>query len=52
MAEKTYILNNLCCPQCAAKIEKHVAALEGVSWALVDFSVQRLTIETPDPERW
>ncbi|MDR0624384.1 MAG: cadmium-translocating P-type ATPase [Treponema sp.] len=52
MTRKTYLLEGLCCPKCAAKIEKHVGALEGVSRALVDFSVQKLTIETRDSGRW
>ncbi|MDR2798828.1 MAG: cadmium-translocating P-type ATPase, partial [Treponema sp.] len=50
--KREYMLDNLCCPKCAAKIEKHISALEGVSRALVDFSVQKLTIETQDSERW
>ncbi|MDR0723127.1 MAG: cadmium-translocating P-type ATPase [Treponema sp.] len=50
--KREYILDNLCCPKCAAKIEKHIGALEGVSRALVDFSVQKLTIETRNPEHW
>ncbi|MDR1986828.1 MAG: cadmium-translocating P-type ATPase [Treponema sp.] len=50
--KREYILDNLCCPKCAAKIEKHISALEGVSRALVDFSVQKLTIETRDSARW
>jgi Cd2+/Zn2+-exporting ATPase len=50
--KREYVLDKLCCPKCAAKIEKHVAALEGVSRALVDFSVQKLTIEARDSGRW
>ena len=50
--KREYILDNLCCPKCAAKIEKHVAALEGVSNVLVDFSVQKLTIETRNAGQW
>jgi Cd2+/Zn2+-exporting ATPase len=50
--KREYILDKLCCPKCAAKIEKHVAALDGVSNALVDFSVQKLTIETKDSGLW
>jgi Cd2+/Zn2+-exporting ATPase len=46
------MLDNLCCPKCAAKIEKYVAALDGVSCALVDFSIQKLTIETRDSGLW
>jgi Cd2+/Zn2+-exporting ATPase len=50
--KREYILDKLCCPKCAAKIEKHIAALDGVSNALVDFSVQKLTIETRDAGQW
>ncbi|MDR1219924.1 MAG: cadmium-translocating P-type ATPase [Treponema sp.] len=49
---REYVLHNLCCPQCAAKIEKHVSALDGVSRAVVDFSVQKLTIETQNAGLW
>ncbi|MDR0720146.1 MAG: heavy metal translocating P-type ATPase, partial [Treponema sp.] len=45
MTRKSYTLDNLCCPKCAAKIEKHVAALDGVNGALVDFAAQKLIIE-------
>jgi Cd2+/Zn2+-exporting ATPase len=48
MMRNTYTLEGLCCPNCAARIEKYVGALEGVSRALVDFSVQKLTIEAED----
>jgi Cd2+/Zn2+-exporting ATPase len=50
--KREYILDRLCCPRCAAKIEKHVAALEGVNSALVDFSVQKLTIEARNAGQW
>jgi Cd2+/Zn2+-exporting ATPase len=53
--KREFALDNLCCPRCAAKIEKHVGALDGVSRALVDFSVQKLVIEideTQNAERW
>jgi Cd2+/Zn2+-exporting ATPase len=50
--KREYMLDNLCCPNCAAKIEKHVGALEGVSRALVDFSVQKLTIEAQNAGQW
>jgi Cd2+/Zn2+-exporting ATPase len=49
---REYMLDNLCCPKCAAKIEKYVAALDGVSRVLVDFSVQKLTIEIRDSGLW
>ncbi|MDR2305291.1 MAG: heavy metal translocating P-type ATPase, partial [Treponema sp.] len=50
--KREYILHNLCCPKCAAKIEKHIGALEGVNRALIDFSVQKLTIEMRDSGLW
>jgi Cd2+/Zn2+-exporting ATPase len=50
--KREYILDKLCCPKCAAKIEKHIAALEGVSNAIVDFSVQKLTIEAKNAGQW
>jgi Cd2+/Zn2+-exporting ATPase len=43
--KREYTLDKLCCPKCAAKIERHVAALEGVNGALVDFAAQKLIIE-------
>ncbi|MDR2447841.1 MAG: cadmium-translocating P-type ATPase [Treponema sp.] len=49
---REYVLHKLCCPKCAAKIEKYVAALEGVSRAVVDFSVQKLTIEAQNAGLW
>jgi Cd2+/Zn2+-exporting ATPase len=51
MIKKTYILEGLCCPHCAAKIEKSVGALDEVSQALVDFPGQRLTVEARNAER-
>jgi Cd2+/Zn2+-exporting ATPase len=50
--KREYILDKLCCPTCAANIEKRIGALEGVSRALVDFSVQKLTIEAKDSQSW
>jgi Cd2+/Zn2+-exporting ATPase len=50
--KREYILDNLCCPKCAAKIEKHIAAIKGVSNVVVDFSIQKLTIETRDAGQW
>ncbi|MDR2629480.1 MAG: cadmium-translocating P-type ATPase [Spirochaetaceae bacterium] len=50
--KREYILHNLCCPKCAAKIEKHIGALEGVNRALVDFSVQKLVIEAQNAGLW
>jgi Cd2+/Zn2+-exporting ATPase len=42
---KEFILEGLCCPNCAKKIEKGAAALSGVTAAAIDFAGQRLTLE-------
>ncbi|MCL1865095.1 MAG: cadmium-translocating P-type ATPase [Spirochaetes bacterium] len=45
---KTYILQGLECPNCAAKIESAVQKLNGVSSASVNFITARLNIEMTD----
>jgi Cd2+/Zn2+-exporting ATPase len=45
LTKKELYLEGLCCANCAAKIEKEVAALDGVKSANVDFVSQKLTIE-------
>ncbi|MDR2518162.1 MAG: heavy metal translocating P-type ATPase, partial [Spirochaetaceae bacterium] len=45
MIQKTYLLDGLCCPSCAAKIEKRIAALAGVRQVILDFAAQKLSIE-------
>ncbi|MDR2656784.1 MAG: cadmium-translocating P-type ATPase [Oscillospiraceae bacterium] len=42
---KEFILEGLCCPVCAKKIEKGAAALSGVTAAAIDFAGQKLTLE-------
>ncbi len=46
--KKDFILEGLCCGNCAAKIERDVGKLEGVSSAAVDFVSKTLTIEISD----
>ena len=43
-------LEGLCCANCAAKIERDVQKIRGVSSAHVAFLTQKLTIEAPDGE--
>ena len=43
--KKQYVLDGLCCANCAAKIEKEVAGLADVSGANVDFASRTLTVE-------
>lgn len=46
--KKTYILEDLDCAHCAAKIETEVGKLEGVSKSTVTLLTQKLVIEVDD----
>ena len=46
--KKTYKLENLCCANCAAKIEDKINKLPEVTSAQVNFLMQKITIEAPD----
>lgn len=41
---KKYILQNLGCPNCAAKIEEKVAKIDGVTSASVNFMTTKITL--------
>ena len=41
-------LENLCCANCAAKIERGIRAIDGVKDASVNFMTQKLTIDADD----
>ena len=43
--KRIYNLEGLDCAHCAAKMEKKVGAIKGVSDACVNFVTQRLTLE-------
>lgn len=43
--EKHFVLENLCCSECAAKIEKKAGKIESVSKASVDIVTKRLSIQ-------
>ncbi len=45
---KTYILEDLDCANCAAKIEEAVGKLEGVSKSTVTLLTQKLVIEVEE----
>lgn len=45
---KEYVLENLCCGNCAAKIEREVGNLNGISQSNVDFVSKTLTLELGD----
>ena len=46
--KKTYLLEDLCCANCAATIEQKVAALDGVDSASVNFLTTKLVMEVQD----
>lgn len=46
--KKTYILEDLDCAHCAAKIEEAVGKLDGVSKSTVTLLTQKLVIEVED----
>lgn len=47
---KTFILEDLDCANCAAKIENAVAALDGVIAVTVSFMTQKLTLEADEKD--
>ncbi len=46
--KKIYILEDLDCAHCAAKIEEEASKIEGVTKATCTFLTQKLTIEAQD----
>ena len=44
--KKTYKMENLDCANCAAKMERSIAALEEVKSVSVSFMAQKMTVET------
>ena len=46
--KKTYMLEDLDCANCAAKMEAAIRKIDGVTDASVSFILQKMTIEAPD----
>lgn len=46
--KKTFRVDGLDCANCAAKMERGIAALEGVTSATINFMTCKLTIEADD----
>lgn len=44
--KKTYLLEELDCANCAAKMEAAINKLDGVTSASISFMTQKLTLET------
>ena len=45
---KTFALEDLDCPNCAAKMEAAIKKLEGVKSVTVNFIAQKMTLEADD----
>lgn len=50
--KKTYILENLECANCAAKMERKISELSGITSATITFATKQLRITAPDPEQY
>ena len=46
--EKIYIIENLDCANCAAKMEAAIKKLDGVNDASVNFMTQKMTVDADD----
>ena len=46
--KKTFALEDLDCPNCAAKMEAAIKKIDGVTNATVNFIAQKMTIEADD----
>ena len=46
--KKTYLLEDLCCANCAAAIERGVAKIDGVEKASVSFLTTKLVVEAAE----
>ena len=46
--KKTYIIEDLCCANCANKIETEIKNLDGVTSASLNFIAQKLFVEFED----
>ena len=46
--KKTYRIDGLDCANCAAKIERAIAGLDGVETASIDFMARRMFLTAPD----
>jgi len=46
--KKRYAIEDLCCANCAAKMEENIRKLDGVISANVNFLTQKLTLEAEE----
>lgn len=46
--KKRYTIEDLCCANCAAKMEAGIRKIDGVNSATINFLTQKLTLDTED----
>ena len=46
--KKRYLIEDLCCANCAAKMEENILKIEGVNSANVNFLTQKLTLDADE----
>ena len=46
--KKRYTIEDLCCANCAAKMEAVIRKIEGVNSATINFLTQKLTLDVED----
>ncbi len=46
--KKSFMLEDLDCANCAAKMERAIAALPGVTKVTISFMAQKMVLEAPD----
>ena len=46
--KKRYLIEALCCANCAAKMEENIQKIEGVTSANVNFLTQKLTLDADE----
>ena len=48
--KKKFKVEDLCCANCAAKMEAGIQKIPGVESANINFMMQKLTVEAPDDQ--
>jgi len=46
--KKRYVIEDLCCANCAAKMEDGIRKIDGVNSATINFLTQKLTLDAED----
>ena len=46
--KKRYLIEDLCCANCAAKMEENIRKIEGVNSANVNFLTHKLTLDADE----